>query len=301
MGASAATRAARFPDDEGLEASAVGAIEALRGKLRPYAQVLTAPARAARETAQALGFNAEVEIALRDCDYGRWRGLASKDVAEREPDGFAAWLGDPAAAPHGGESLAALIERVGAWLTQSLARESATLAVTHASIVRAAIVNALGAGSSPSRGSMSRRFRLRDSAVTLDAGILWRSGLWEGSRERRADRPHCGPSHARFIGGPSASNPHPQRPASGRRLHTESHAWPDGGDPRQSARDPGAGRRQAWVRPDDLAAGGLSQSAVLRLSLGNRSRQHHGRGKPVQRMRPCLSRRWAGAPLAACP
>ena len=81
-GASAATRAARFPDDEALEASAVRALEALRGRLRPYAHVLTAPARAARETAQALGFDAEVETALRDCDYGRWRGLASKDVAE---------------------------------------------------------------------------------------------------------------------------------------------------------------------------------------------------------------------------
>jgi broad specificity phosphatase PhoE len=147
-GASAATRAARFPDDEALEASAVGTIEALRGTLRPYAQVLTAPARAARETAAALGFEAEVEMALRDCDYGRWRGLASKDVAEREPDAFAAWLGDPTAAPHGGESIAALIERVGVWLTQSLARESATLAITHAAVVRAAIVNALGAGSS---------------------------------------------------------------------------------------------------------------------------------------------------------
>jgi broad specificity phosphatase PhoE len=87
-------------------------------------------------------------MALSDCDYGRWRGRASKDVAEREPDEFAAWLGDPAAAPHGGESLAVLIERVGAWLTQALARESATLAVTHASVVRAAIVNVLGASSS---------------------------------------------------------------------------------------------------------------------------------------------------------
>src|ERR1700722_19673837 len=145
-GASAATRAARFPDDEELEPSALGAIEALRGKLRPYAQVLIAPARAARETAQALGFDAEVEMALRDCDYGRWRGLASKDVAEREPDAFAAWLGDPTAAPHGGESVAALIERTGAWLTQALARHGATLAVTHASVVRAAIANALGAG-----------------------------------------------------------------------------------------------------------------------------------------------------------
>ena len=147
-GASAATRAARFPDDEALEPSAVGVLEALGGRLGPYAHVLTAPARAARETAQALGFDADVEMALKDCDYGRWRGFASEDVARRESNGFAAWLGDPAAAPHGGESLAALIERIGAWLEQSLARESATLAVTHASVVRAAMVNALDVGSS---------------------------------------------------------------------------------------------------------------------------------------------------------
>jgi broad specificity phosphatase PhoE len=147
-GASEATRAARFPEDEPLESSAVGALQAMSGRLRSYARVLTAPAPAARETATALGLDAEVEIALRDCDYGRWRGLASKVVAEREPDAFATWLGDPHAAPHGGESVAALIERVGDWLAQSLAREGATLAVTHASIVRAAIVNALGAGPS---------------------------------------------------------------------------------------------------------------------------------------------------------
>ena len=122
-GASEATRAARFPDDEKLEASAVRALQALRGRLRPYAHQLTAPARAARETAQALGFEGEVETALRDCDCGRWRGLSSKGVAEREPDAFAAWLGDPGVAPHGGESFAALIERVGGWLTQSLARK----------------------------------------------------------------------------------------------------------------------------------------------------------------------------------
>ena len=98
--------------------------------------MLTSPAR---ETAAALGFDAEVEMALSDCDYGRWRGLASKDVAEREPDEFAARLG---------ESVAGLIERTRAWLTQALARESVTLAVTHAAVVRAAIVNALGASSS---------------------------------------------------------------------------------------------------------------------------------------------------------
>jgi broad specificity phosphatase PhoE len=147
-GASSATRAARFPDDEALEAPAVAALEALSGRLRSYGRVLTAPARVARETAAALGLGADVETALRDCDYGRWRGLASSDVAAREPDGFRAWLGDPDAAPHGGESLAALLLRVGGWLAESLARDSATLAITHASVVRAAIVSALGAGSS---------------------------------------------------------------------------------------------------------------------------------------------------------
>ena len=201
-------------------------------------------ARGPRDGA-ALGFDAVVELALRDCDYGRWRGLASKDVAQREPDAFAAWLGNPASAPHGGELIAALIERVGAWLTQSLAHENATLAVTHASVVRAAIVNALGAGPQRSRGSMSRRSRLRGSAVMLDAGILWRSALWEACRDRRLDRPHCALCVARCVAEPSAPHLHPRRTASGRRLHTESHAWPDGGDPRQSPRDPRAGQRQA--------------------------------------------------------
>src|SRR5579862_9675045 len=117
-GASEATRAARFPDDQALEASAFVALGSLSGRLSRYAHVLTAPARSARETAQALGLDAAVDAGLRDCDYGRWRGLASKDVAQREPEAFAAWLQDPAAAPHGGESFAAVIERVGAWLTE---------------------------------------------------------------------------------------------------------------------------------------------------------------------------------------
>ena len=83
-GASPAIRAARFPGDEALEASAVGALEALRGQLKSYDRVLTAPAPAARETAAALSLEAEVETALRDCDYGRWRGLTLTDVAGRE-------------------------------------------------------------------------------------------------------------------------------------------------------------------------------------------------------------------------
>lgn len=147
-GATAATRAARFPDDEALEASAVGGLEALRGRLRSDQRALAAPARAALETAVALGLDPHVETAIRDCDYGRWRGRTLTDISARDPEGFAAWLRDPAAAPHGGELLTALIERAGAWLAQCLARDSATVAVTHASFVRAAIVSTFGAPAS---------------------------------------------------------------------------------------------------------------------------------------------------------
>ena len=169
-GPTAATRAVRFPDDEAIEASAARALEALRGRLNRYERVLTAPSRAARETAEALGLDAEVETALRDCDYGRWRGFAAKASAEREPDGFAAWLGDTKAAPHGGESFAALIERTSAWLAQSLPRDGVTLAITHASVVRAAMVNALGA-------APSAFFRIDVAPLSL-ARLRGREGRW---------------------------------------------------------------------------------------------------------------------------
>jgi broad specificity phosphatase PhoE len=169
-GASSATRAARFPNDEALEASAVSALETLRGKLRSYGCVLTSPSRGARETALALGLESAVEIALQDCDYGRWRGLEVADVAAREPEEFAAWVADPAAAPHGGESLTALIERAGVWLGQSLSREGATLAVTHAAVVRAAIVSTLGA-------SFSAFWRI-DVGPLCVARLSGRDGRW---------------------------------------------------------------------------------------------------------------------------
>jgi len=103
------------------------------------------PARRARETAAGLGLSADVAPALADCDYGRWRGERLAEIEKREPDGVAAWLEDPEAAPHGGESLAALISRVGAWLDDEAGAQGVTLAVTHGAIVRAAIVAAIEA------------------------------------------------------------------------------------------------------------------------------------------------------------
>ena len=169
-GATAATRAARFSDDEPLETTAIVAAEALKSGLRRYDRVLTSPARAAMGTRAALGLNGMVDAALRDCDYGRWRGRAVSEVAQREADGLASWLSDPAAAPHGGESLNALIARVGVFLAEASMAKGATLAVTHASVVRAAIVCALGAGASA--------FWRIDVAPLSVAELSGREGRW---------------------------------------------------------------------------------------------------------------------------
>ena len=107
---------------------------------------LTSPARAALGTAEALGLNPEIEMALRDCDYSNWRGLSLADVAATDADGFTRWLSDPDATPHGGESLNALIGRAASFLSDMLGSNGATLAITHSSMVRAVVVSALGAG-----------------------------------------------------------------------------------------------------------------------------------------------------------
>ena len=82
---------------------------------------------------------------LRDCDYGRWAGRSFDEVQSEEPDAIAAWLRDPSCAPHGGESILALIERAAAWLDRESERPGRILAVTHAAFIRAAIVHAIDA------------------------------------------------------------------------------------------------------------------------------------------------------------
>src|SRR5262249_34487252 len=115
-GATAATRSAAFSRDEPLEPGAVRRAETVGKALRPPARAWTSPALRACQTAAALGITASAEPALRDCDHGRWAGRRLADLATEDPDGVAAWLSDPAAAPHGGESLEDLRRRAAAWI-----------------------------------------------------------------------------------------------------------------------------------------------------------------------------------------
>ena len=145
-GETIATRRAAFAGNEGLD---VRGLQTARAKaaaidLQP-ARASSSPAAAARETAEALGFRAEADHALRDLDVGRWSGRALSEVADDEPDEVEAWMTDPTFAGHGGESIEELIRRTAAWLNLRRAAKGITVAVTHAAVVRAAVLATLNA------------------------------------------------------------------------------------------------------------------------------------------------------------
>ena len=89
-----------------------------------------------------LGLRAETEPRLADLNCGAWRGSVLNGVG---PTDLTLWLTDPAQAPHGGESIVDLVVRVGVWLDSLSDRRGRLVAVTHPSVIRAAIVVALSA------------------------------------------------------------------------------------------------------------------------------------------------------------
>ncbi len=94
----------------------------------------------ARQTAEAMGLTAVVDDRLRECDYGRWTGLRFQQVLFKEPGKLLSWIRNPSSAPHGGESIPKVLERVAAWIADRGRNPGHTVAVTHASVIRAAIV-----------------------------------------------------------------------------------------------------------------------------------------------------------------
>jgi len=141
----AATRRSAFPSDEPIDPRYLkDRAVAFRGS-GPADRRLTSPALCAVQTAEFFRLDATVDPLLRDWDHGRWAGLSFEAVQAEEPNGIAAWLEDPAAAPHGGEPLLALLDRAARWLGVQLAMPGRIVAVTHAAFIRAAIVQAIGA------------------------------------------------------------------------------------------------------------------------------------------------------------
>jgi broad specificity phosphatase PhoE len=146
--ATPAMREGRFPGapPDGTSLDSRGEVEARAAReqviRREAGRALASPAAAAGDTARALGLDAASEAALADMDYGRWHGRALKDLAREEPDALAAWCRDPDAAPHGGESFGGLVRRVAHWL-DSLDEDADLIAISHAAVLRAALIHAL--------------------------------------------------------------------------------------------------------------------------------------------------------------
>ena len=136
-----AMAAGRFPIDEPLNALGHRQLDATT-ELGTIDAALCGPEKRTRQTAELLGLRAESEPALADLDHGSWRGNVLGGVLPAE---LAIWLTDPAGAPHGGESVVAVMVRVRRWLGSLGARRGRIVAVTHPAVIRAAILIALDA------------------------------------------------------------------------------------------------------------------------------------------------------------
>jgi broad specificity phosphatase PhoE len=117
------------------------------------ARIVTSPLERCRSTAAAVAsalgapgeFPVEVDERWVELDYG---ALDGRPLAEVPAEEWASWRSDVTWAPEGGESLAALGERVRD-ACESLVKEAAerdVVVVTHVSPIKAAVAWALGVG-----------------------------------------------------------------------------------------------------------------------------------------------------------
>jgi broad specificity phosphatase PhoE len=118
---------------------------ALAGVLGQVDRVISSPLRRTRETAAALGRHVEIDERWIEIDYGTFDGTPLADLPAAT---WAEWRSDIAFTLGGGESLAALGERVRAAADDLVdeARQRHVVVVTHVSPIKAAAAWALGVG-----------------------------------------------------------------------------------------------------------------------------------------------------------
>lgn len=145
QGTSKGLRSASFGSSDGLDDIGRHHARELADALPKVDRTYVSPGIAAGETAVALGLDAQVDDRLRDCHYGRWQQLRFQQVLLREPRKLMSWVKNPDTAPHGGESIPEVIARVAGWMKEHSRLDGHTVAVTHASVIRAAIVHVLDA------------------------------------------------------------------------------------------------------------------------------------------------------------
>lgn len=139
-------------DEVGREQAArAAAMLAARGGIDAVVCSPLARAHAtATAAADALGLRAEPVDDLIETDFGTWEGLTFTEAATRDPEAHAAWLGDPALPPPGGESFAAVRTRVERARDDLLARfpGRTVLVVSHVTPIKTVLQLALDVGPS---------------------------------------------------------------------------------------------------------------------------------------------------------
>lgn len=136
-------------------------------------RMLTSPALAARQTADAVLASADVEPAIQDMDWGGWRGRTLGELHETDEGALSVWLSNPAGGTPGGETMEHVMTRVAGWLEKQARSDARIVAVTHAPIIRAVIALALEVPASASFNtdiaplsatslSFNRRWRLQE-------------------------------------------------------------------------------------------------------------------------------------------
>ncbi|GAA3880787.1 histidine phosphatase family protein [Streptomyces lacrimifluminis] len=186
---SAALREARFDDDCPLDASGLRLARSAAGSIPPVSRVWVSPTARCRETAQALGLDVGAQPGPAGLDAGRWRGATLTEVTEKEPEALTQWLTDPQSAPHGGESVRALCDRVAHWLDDTAAQVTGrSVAVVEPEIVRAVTVRVLGAPESA--------FWRIDVPPLTATELSGRAGHWNVRVGGRLGAPHEEPAGA---------------------------------------------------------------------------------------------------------
>jgi len=140
----------------------------------------------------ALGLHAQDFAALRDLDDGAWKGRGFAEVEKAEPEAVANWLRDPQVAAPGGESFADLSRRVAAMMDAMLSEPGHTVAVTHAPVVRAAILHVVGAPLSGSRHIDVEPLSLTDFRSDGRRWVLRAAGIAPIRRRRTAGAEEAG-------------------------------------------------------------------------------------------------------------
>jgi probable phosphoglycerate mutase len=97
--------------------------------------------------AERLGLPVQTDDAFAEMAFGEWDGLTFGQARARDADLFDAWLADPALAPPGGESLAAVAQRVLAGLQALVQRFEGqrVLVVAHAMPVKVVVADVMQA------------------------------------------------------------------------------------------------------------------------------------------------------------